>query len=165
MDMVLEMNSDLKNVFIKEQDFKMDVQMPLEYYQNTGILRMDPIHFEGSIKKDNNQDFYLSFTLKGNVFLEDARTLDEVPYEISCNFEEKIDEMSEFCGRFLKNNQNTLDILSILWENIVLEIPISYTLSEEDLSRVSFGEEIPDNNQEVDPRLAPLLGLLNDEKE
>ena len=159
------MNIDLENVYIKEQSFDMEVVFPDEFFNKTSIIRMEPIHFKGSINKDSNQDYYLSFTLSGNIYLEDARTLEEVPYPISCNFEEKIDEMSEFCGRFLKNNQNTLDILSILWENIILEIPISYTLSEEDLSRVDDDASTLDDDNEVDPRLAPLLGLISDEKE
>lgn len=159
------MNIDLENVFINNTTFDMNVIFPSSYYNKTSILKMDPIHFQGKIYEDDNQDYHLSFTLEGNIYLADARTLEEVPYPISCNFDEKIAEDSEFCGRFLKNNQNTLDILSILWENIVLEIPISYTLSEEDLSKEISDAKSLDTDDEIDPRLAPLLGLLNDEKE
>ena len=43
-------------------------------------------------------------------------------------------EIDEILDEFLKNNQNSIDILEILWQNIVLEIPLKYT-KEEDLSK------------------------------
>ena len=103
----------------------------------------------------------LTLNSKGTFIIEDARTLEPVEYPFTISFEEKLDETSEICGRFLLNSQNTLDILEILWENIVLEIPISYTVSKE--------IEIEDNEKEkdelIDPRMAPLMGLLDKEKE
>ena len=38
-----------------------------------------------------------------------------------------ITEESELLGKFLTNSQNTLDILAVLWENIVLEVPLRFT--------------------------------------
>ena len=66
----------------------------------------------------------------------------------------------------MENSQNTLDILSILWENIVLEIPISYTESDElNLKEEGYQVNGNESGENVDPRLAPLLELLDKEKE
>ena len=43
-------------------------------------------------------------------------------------------EILENIDEFLENNQNSIDILEILWQNIVLEIPLKYT-EVEDLSK------------------------------
>ena len=36
------------------------------------------------------------------------------------DIDEKLDE-------FIENNENSLDIIEILWQNIVLEVPLIYT--------------------------------------
>ena len=57
--------------------------------------------------------------------------------------------------------------MAILWENIVLENPISYTESEPLKNEEQTGWEIvgEDKEQKVDPRLAPLMELFNKKKE
>ena len=157
---------DLQRFLIHETKQDITVELQKEMYTSAGILDIPCFIVSLGIKKDLNQDYYLS--LKGDIslWLSDARTLKEVSYPISLDFEEKITEESEICGRFLENSQNTLDILGILWENIVLEIPISYTESDE-LNIVGDGYQVNGNESEksMDPRLAPLLELLDKEKE
>ena len=77
--------------------------------------------------------------------IEDAISLEDVDYAFSCEILENIDE-------FLENNQNTIDILEVLWQNIVLEIPLKYT-EVDDLSKyqgdgwkVISEDEIKGNN-------------------
>ena len=115
---------------------------------------------------DANQDYHLVLKADLTLTLSDARTCKPVSYPVHLDFEEKIEEDSEICGRFLENSQNTLDILSILWENIVLEIPISYTESDElNLKEEGYQVNGNESGENVDPRLAPLLELLDKEKE
>ena len=59
--------------------------------------------------------------------LEDAISLEDIDYKFACQIDESIDE-------FLENHQNSIDILEVLWQNIVLEIPLKYTLVN-DLSK------------------------------
>ncbi len=132
-----------------------------EYYEPTGILNISPVNIHLSIFQNANQEDMYHLTAIGTFLLNDARTLNPVEYPFTIDLEEKIDPTSEFCGRFLENSQNTLDILNILWENIVLEIPISYTVSE----KLNETKEIGEENDEIDPRLAPLRELLEKEKE
>ena len=57
--------------------------------------------------------------------------------------------------------------MAILWENIVLEIPISYTVSDSLETKENDGWALVGENseKEMDPRLAPLRELLDREKE
>ena len=150
-------NINLKKVFIRKTTYEGKVEYDKEEIKKTGLLDLKDIYLSFKIDEEEN----LTLNSKGTFIIEDARTLEPVEYPFTISFEEKLDETSEICGRFLLNSQNTLDILEILWENIVLEIPISYTVSKE--------IEIEDNEKEkdelIDPRMAPLMGLLDKEKE
>lgn len=98
-----------------------------EYLSDSDIKSLKEVHFTGQIKEDSDTTVNLRGTLSGVMIIEDSISLDDVNYEFSCEIEENIDE-------FLENNQNTIDILPILWQNIVLEIPLKYT-EVEDLSK------------------------------
>ena len=55
--------------------------------------------------------------------------------------------------------------MDILWQNIVLEVPISFRKDpNQKISMSGEGWELVDEEKKVvDPRLAPLLGLLDKE--
>ena len=98
-----------------------------EYFNSNDIKSLKDVHCVGRIKEDSDTTVNLRGSLSGTMVIEDSISLDDVNYEFSCEIEENIDE-------FLENNQNTIDILPILWQNIVLEIPLKYT-EVEDLSK------------------------------
>lgn len=153
---------DIRKVTIRPLKYQEKIEIPYEYYKNTGVLEVKDVFLEFEIKKNNDQEDVLSLKSNGIFLLEDARTLEPVEDPFQIEFETILNEESEFCGRFLTNSQNTLDILDILWENIVLEIPISFTVSEElQETQNSCGED----DKKIDPRLAPLMDLLDKEKE
>ena len=158
---------NLSEVFIRDTEYDGMVNIPKEWYLKTGILDIPELHLKFSIYKNANQDDMLSLECEGDLILEDARTLDRVSYPISVSTEEQIDEESEICGKFLEKSKNTLDIMAILWENIVLEIPISYTVSDSLEMEGNNGWALVGENseKEMDPRLAPLRELLDREKE
>lgn len=153
---------DIRKVTIRPIKYEDKIEIPHEYYKNTGVLEIKNVTIEFEIKKNNNQEDILFLKSEGIFILEDARTLNPVEDPFCIEFETILNEESEFCGRFLTNSQNTLDILDILWENIVLEIPISFTVSEElKETQNSCGEDC----KKMDPRMAPLMDLLDKEKE
>lgn len=158
---------NLKEVFIRKTEYEGPVEIPKEWYTKTGVLDIKNLYLKFSIYQNANQDDIVSLECQGDLILEDARTLDRVSYPVSVSMEEKIDEESEICGKFLEKSKNTLDIMAILWENIVLEIPISYTVSDSlEISENDGWTLVGENSEkEMDPRLAPLRELLDKEKE
>ena len=162
------MDLDLTKVPIRNINYEGVVAIPKEYYEKMDILDVQNVHLKFEIYKNMDQDDILHLVCTGNFLLQDARNLEPVSYPFQFEFAEKIDEESEMCGRFLENSQNTLDIMAILWENIVLENPISYTESanienpEADAGWRVVGEEDEEN---IDPRLAPLRKLLQEKEE
>jgi len=120
---------ELDELLCRSKD-KIDINEDIifdEAYSSNDIKSLKDVHFVGQIEEDTDTTFNLRGLLSGIMIIEDAISLDEVNYKFSCEIEENIDE-------FLENNQNTIDILPILWQNIVLEIPLKYT-EVEDLSK------------------------------
>ncbi len=99
-----------------DSDFNIDES----FYSDTDIRKLENLHVSGIVSVD--YDDYVNFELKitGRMILPCAITLVDVPYDFDTNIEENIGKFEEI----YKNNKNTLEISEILWENIVLEIPI-----------------------------------------
>lgn len=143
------------------------VVLAKELYENANILEIKNLQVKGNIGYDYENNLVLTLEAKGTFLLEDAITLEPIDYPFSCEIEEKIENIEETCGTFYEKNKNTLDISEILWENIVLEIPISATNAKiEDLKRKGTGWELTNNKEEkIDPRLEKLKELLDEGKE
>ena len=116
----------------------------------------------GKVYENSNSDILLECNFSGTMFIEDSITLDPIPYEFSINIDENLDNLIENYQDCYENTQNTLDLKRILWQNIVLEVPISYTLSS-DANIKGNGWELKNGNSKVegvDPRLKKLEDLL-----
>ena len=101
-------------------DIDSDFIIDKEYYNNTDIRGLENLHAIGEITVDYED--YINFNLKvnGRMILPCAVTLNDVSYDFETEIDENIGKFEEI----YKNNKNLLEISPILWENIVLEIPI-----------------------------------------
>ena len=97
-----------------------DFELSNEYYNNTDVRDLKDLHLSGTVEIDFEDNINLNLLIKGLMILPCAVTLKDVNYEFTSVIEESIGKFEEI----YKNNKNTLDISDILWENIVLEIPI-----------------------------------------
>ncbi len=97
-----------------------EFEIPCEWYQNTDIVSLKPVKVVGTITFLSEDSILMNITVSSTMILKDSISLEEIPYPFSFQMEENIAER-------LEKDQNDLDILSILWENIVLEIPMHYT--------------------------------------
>ena len=101
-------------------DINEDLVFNCDDYKNTDIRKLYDVHASGEVSVDFEDNIYLELNLKGKMILPCAVSLEDVEYEFDTLIEENIGNFEEI----YKNNKNSLDILPILWENIVLEIPI-----------------------------------------
>ena len=123
------MNIELDELFCHNTDkivIDSEVNFTEEYASND-IKSLENVYFKGEIKEDTDTTIKLEGTLTGTMIIEDSISLEDVNYDFSCEIDENLDEI-------LENDQNTIDILEILWQNIVLEIPLKFT-KVEDLSK------------------------------
>lgn len=117
-------NSDIDSIEIDNT-----YELPKDLIIDDRIKDLSKIKVIGSISliKDYEleEKVYIKCEITGKMMIEDSLTLDIVPYEFNIEYDDYLEEIYQ-------NNQNKLDIFPFLWENIELEVPIRYTLKEND---------------------------------
>ena len=152
------MQIDLKELYSKEiLTIAGIVNINKEYYLNTDIVDLKDITINGKVYLETDKEIRLEGLVEGIMVLNDAYTLELVDYPFNFEMEENL--------KIAKNDENILDITEILWQNIVLEVPISFSKSEK-LSLKGDGWELnSEENKKIDSRLAKLTELLKEGKE
>lgn len=97
-----------------------DVIINNDIYKDTDIRDLKGVHVNGLVSIDYDDNVNLELNLSGTMTLPCALTLQDVEYKFDTVIEESLGNFEEI----YKNNKNSLEISEILWENIVLEIPI-----------------------------------------
>ena len=105
----------------------------LSSYKSDDIIGTDNINVEGYILDNGTDDYEINMHITGKIILKSAINLTPVSKEIDINYN---DFIKNFVSNY-KNSANTLDILPIIWENIVLEIPIRAENAEDKLELTS----------------------------
>lgn len=102
-----------------------------EYIENSDIVDLNEIKVTGKIIRKENEEYelddYIECKIDGEMIIKDSISLENINYPFSIDY-------SDFIEENCRKNQNTLDIFEILWENIVLEVPLQFT-KVEDLSK------------------------------
>ena len=101
-------------------DIKEDINFDNSFIEKTEIRELKDVHVEGEASIDYEDNITLNLSIKGTMILPCAITLKDVEHTFETNIEENLGKFEEI----YKKNKNTLEISDILWENIVLEIPI-----------------------------------------
>ena len=107
---------------ISRIDINGDVNIPEELYINTDVVELNNVKFDGYLEAIEGE-----ITLKGNVNgtmkINDAISLELLDYDFNAEIDEEIENFQE-------NSTNTLDITDVLWQNIMLEVPLKLTRVE-----------------------------------
>ena len=136
-----------------------------ECYKNTSIEELKPVKVEGKIFYNISDEIELDLDVEGIMVLSDSITLEPIDYPYSFHINEIVNEENEEIKEYYRNSKNTLDIMPILWQNIVLEVPISIT-NNEDAHLSGEGWTLKNEDEKnIDPRLAELTKLLDEGKE
>ena len=101
-------------------DIDEDINIDDEKLNSSEIISLKNTKVVGSEGKEH----YLECEITGTMVLPCSMTLKPVDYEFNIKVEGIMEELFEEIGEIVKNNQNTIDILPIIWENILMEIPI-----------------------------------------
>ena len=93
------------------------ITFPEERLKSAGIIRLEDVSVHGKAIINYEDEIELDLDLSGKMYLPCAISLEEVEIPFATKIEEIIGENNI-------NNNFYLDLSDILWENIVLEIPI-----------------------------------------
>ena len=106
---------------IDELSFDGEYIIPKEKYSSSKILDLKEVEIHNSIIKKIEDDYDISAEIQGKMKINDSVTMEEVWYPFQIQIDEKLDE-------FVEKDKKHLDIIEFLWQNIVLEVPLRYTL-------------------------------------
>ena len=114
----------LQNRRTDEIKYTDSIKLDESIYKDTDIKRLSDIDVDASIKRVTDSSYKMNLEIKGVMVLPCSVTLKDVDYPFDIKTEVKLSNDDELDEDYVKINQNTIDILSIIWQNIVLEIPL-----------------------------------------
>ena len=106
----------------KEDEIELDgiYDIPKEKYKNSSIIELSKVELYNSNIRRDEDNYSININANGKMKIKDSVNLNDVWYAYNIEINENLEE-------FIENNGNYLDIIEILWQNIVLEVPLRYT--------------------------------------
>ena len=101
-------------------------------YKDTDIRSLSPIDVEITIVRSSDSSYNMDLRIKGTMVLPCSLTLKDVNYPFDIKTEVKVSNDNENYDEYVKINQNNIDIIPIIWQNILLEVPLR--VESEDVS-------------------------------
>jgi uncharacterized protein len=120
------MNIDITKL---KSGYQNDVEIDLIYsfapeeLKGTDLIALDNVKVKGTLES-GYEDYHLDVIVEGTMVLPCAITLEKVNYPFSIHIDENLEEFFEFHEKNCKRCENSIDILPIIWENILMEIPM-----------------------------------------
>lgn len=115
------------NLNLLPLELDQEIIIPQNFYEKTDIVLLSPIHVKGKIYYNLSDEVEINLNIQGTMDIKDSITLEIIKYPININIEENLENYVQDGTFFWEKEKNTLDIIEFLWENIVLEVPISVT--------------------------------------
>lgn len=141
------------------------VIIPKELLENTDIKDVSEVKVQGKIT-ENGENYEVQLNIKCDLTLTCSVSLKDVIYPIDINIIENISQNNENIEEFDKIINNSIDLVPIIWQNILVEVPIrvlSPDIKEENIYgdgwKFITNEE---ENKEIDPRLEKLKDFLSE---
>ena len=118
------MNIDLRKFnYSNTIEVDSDITFTEDYFKDTDIRNIKSAHVEGEFSINSLDELEANLSVSGTFILPNSVTLEDV----SLDFNNEIEENYGNIDNFFNNKQNTLDILALIWENIVSEVPMKVT--------------------------------------
>lgn len=122
----------LQNRKENELIFNDVITLDKSLYENTDIRNLSPLDISINIHRFNDFEYNMDLFIKGTMILPCSVTLKDVNYPFEIKTEVKLSNNTENDEEYVKIIQNNIDIIPIIWQNIVLEIPLKVV--SEDIS-------------------------------
>lgn len=135
---------------------KIDVEVDLsEYIIGTDIIRMSTVEIIGDFEIVDSEEFVFYLDIRCTLVLPCALTLDEVEYFVDLSVEEVFSMNKNDDSNMIEGI--TIDLLPIIWSNILLEKPMR-VLSSNAYDKVNF-ENTKFEEEDLDNAFADLKKL------
>ena len=155
----------LNNNIVKSIEVDEVYSFTQDELKGTDLLKLDDIKVEGEIIKNGLGNIELNLDVEGVMVLPCAITLKPVNYPFSVQISGEIEELMENFDEISTNFQNSIDILPIIWENILMEIPmrvVSEQAKNSDITMEGEGWKFVTEEEEKTSPLSELMDYLDD---
>ena len=154
--MIFNLNElNVKNEIIFNEDVIKNDELDSRIYD------LKDAYVKGRIYVDATGDVILNCKFTGTMIIDDSISLEKVPYVFEMDIEENLKDIEENYQDSYVFSKNTLDLIKVLWQNIVLEVPISYTkVIDANLKGNGWELKTQEKSEDIDPRLKKLEDLL-----
>ena len=150
---------------VDEISIDNEIDIPKEYLEGTEIKDISKVKVNGIIT-ENGESFDINLNIKCNLTLICSISLKDVNYPVDINIDEMISDQSELEEDFYKIINNSIDLLPIIWQNILVEVPIKVVSPDIEEKNI-YGDgwkfvTTEEENKEIDPRLSKLKDFLSE---
>ena len=162
----MKMNIDLTSLntnHSKEIIIENKHNFSKEEIEKTELLDLSEIVLSGSIIKDNLGDYLIDLVINGVMTLSCAITLKPVKHPFSINVNGNLYDLLKEIDENTKKIENSIDILPIIWENILMEIPmkvVSEDVSDAKVEGNGWKLVTEEETEKINPALASLKDLF-----
>lgn len=158
---IIRLNNNIERVIPINETYSFT----LEELKGTDLLKLDDVKVVGELFKNSLGNIELNVDVEGVMVLPCAITLKPVDYPFELTISGEIDELMENMEENQRKFQNTIDILPIIWENILMEIPmrvISDEAKNMDINMSGDGWKFVTCEEEKTSPLSELMDYLDD---
>ena len=142
-----------------------EVTIPKSYLDNTDIKDISKVLVSGEIV-DEGLVLSVNLNIKCDLTLICSVSLKDVNYPVNINICEIISDNDENLEDFDKIINNSIDLLPIIWQNILVEVPMKVVSPDYEEKNI-YGNgwkfiTTKEENNEIDPRLSKLKDFLGE---
>ena len=141
------------------------INISKDYLEGSEVKDISDVKIVGNIEEEG-PSYIVNLNIKCELTLTCAVSLKDIKYPIDININEIISENDENSEIFDKIVNNSIDLVPIIWQNILMEVPIrvvSPDVKEENI----YGDgwkfiTKEEEEKEIDPRLSKLKDFLSE---
>ena len=159
--MIIDLIRLKSNIDIKvelDEEVKVDENLLKE----ANIIDLKDTFIKGEIIKGSDEDYIIDALVEGTMILSDTLTLETIEYEFSTQIEGNIIDLLEEINLNSKKSENSIDIFPIIWENILMEVPIRITKNDDIKMEGEGWKLVTEKEETTNPAFAKLKDLFDE---
>ena len=157
---------NLNNINEKGIILDQDIEFEESFYKNTVIKGIKNAHVKGKIYYSSTKEVMFEGNVKGEMLIIDSNTGDIVSYPFLSEINEILYEDTNLDENLRSNSQNSLDLKQVLWQNIVLEVPLRFSKTDKPAVTEGDGWKLKSEfDKKEDSNSNPFMALLDTGKE
>lgn len=152
----------LKNSIVSSIPIDNKLDFPKDDIIRADMIDLKDVKVTGNINRNSLDDYYVELHVEGKMILPCALTLKPVDYPFNLNIDAIFSEDAQEMSKKIKKCENTIDILPIVWENILMEIPMRVVSPDANLEKIEGDgwKLVTEDSEDINPELAKLKDLL-----